>query len=73
MPWRVPVRQRSCCCPGHAGCPFHNGPNVLCPSGLGLGVCSNKRISVPLESYVTAFAVRECVQEICPEMFILGK
>lgn len=39
-----------------------------------MGVCSNKRSSVPLESsHVAAFAVRGRVQEICPEMLILGK
>lgn len=39
-----------------------------------MGVCSNKRSSVLLDSsYVTAFAMRWCVQKICPEMLILGK
>lgn len=39
-----------------------------------MGVCGNKRSSVLLESsYVAAFAMGGCIQEICPEMLILGK
>lgn len=60
--------------PATLGCLFHNHLDVLCPGGLGMGVCSTKRSHVPLESpYVTAFAVRGCVLRICPELLILGK
>lgn len=54
------------------GCLFYNQPDFLGPEGLWMGIFSSKRNNLPVESsYGTAFAVRECMQEICPELLIL--
>lgn len=67
--WRKPVRLPQPC-----PLPLSQPSWRFVSWGLGVSVCSNKRSSVPVESsHVAAFAVRRCVQEILPEMLILGK